>query len=89
MSSFQFPTSTLPENEHERLLKLHTYDILDTPSENTFDKIAILAAQIFNTPIAQVTFVDQERVFFKTNISPLTATEIIRKDSFCSVAILK
>jgi len=82
-------SSLLPENENERIAKLHAYDILDTPTENTFDKIAILAAQIFNTPIAQVTFVDQERVFFKTNISPLQATEIARKDSFCSVAILK
>ncbi len=89
MNSFQYPKSILPENETERLLKLHAYDILDTPSENTFDKIAILAAQIFNTPIAQVTFVDQDRVFFKTNISPLQATEIDRKDSFCSVAILQ
>lgn len=89
MNSFQYPKSILPENEKERLLKLHAYDILDTPSENTFDKIAILAAQIFNTPIAQVTFVDQDRVFFKTNISPLQATEIDRKDSFCSVAILQ
>lgn len=89
MSSFQFPQSILPHNEKERLIKLHAYDILDTPSENTFDKIAVLAAQIFNTPIAQVTFVDQERVFFKTNISPLNASEIDRKDSFCSVAILK
>lgn len=88
-SSFQFPKTIYPANERERLLKLHAYDILDTPSENTFDKIAILAAQIFNTPIAQVTFVDQNRVFFKTNISPLKATEIDRKDSFCSVAILK
>ena len=89
MSGFQFPESILPHNEKERLIKLHTYDILDTPSENTFNKIAILAAQIFNTPIAQVTFVDQERVFFKTNISPLAATEVDRKDSFCSLAILK
>ena len=89
MSSFQFPTFIIPENEYERLLKLRSYDILDTPSDHTFDKIAILAAQIFNTPIAQVTFVDQERVFFKTNISPLKATEIDRKDSFCSIAILK
>ncbi len=89
MNNFQLPTSIIPENESERLLKLHAYDILDTPSEDTFNKIAILAAQIFNTPIAQVTFVDQERVFFKTNISPLEATEIDRKDSFCATAILK
>lgn len=88
MSSFIFPKSIIPTNDNERIQKLHTYDILDTPTEHTFDKIAILAAQIFDTPIAQVTFVDRERVFFKTNISPLAATEINRKDSFCSVAIL-
>lgn len=88
MDNFKFPKSLIPSNENERLQKLHTYDILDTPAEHTFEKIAILAAQIFGTPIAQVTFVDRERVFFKTNISPLAATEINRRDSFCSVAIL-
>ncbi|MES2418096.1 MAG: GAF domain-containing sensor histidine kinase [Bacteroidota bacterium] len=88
MKGFQLPTSRIPENETERVQKLHAYDILDTPAENTFDKIAVLAAQIFNTPIAQVTFVDRERVFFKANISPLATTEIERKDSFCAIAIL-
>ncbi|WP_113653636.1 GAF domain-containing sensor histidine kinase [Pedobacter namyangjuensis] len=82
------PLLQLPENETQRLLKLHTYGILDTVPENTFDKIAALAAQIFDTPIAQVTFVDSERVFFKSNISPLEATEIPRADSFCTYAIL-
>ena len=88
MNDFQIPSSIIPLNDNERIQKLHTYDILDTPAENAFDKIAILAAQIFNSPIAQVTFVDRERVFFKTNISPLEATEVDRKDSFCSIAIL-
>jgi signal transduction histidine kinase len=88
MNDFQIPSSIIPANDNERIQKLHTYDILDTPAEDAFDKIAILAAQIFNSPIAQVTFVDRERVFFKTNISPLEATEIDRKDSFCSIAIL-
>lgn len=88
MSNFQIPNSLIPANDVERLIKLRAYDILDTPEEDTFNKIAILAAQIFNTPIAQVTFVDEERVFFKSNISPLAATEISRNDSFCSIAIL-
>lgn len=88
MNNSSVPKSLIPENDEERIRKLHSYDILDTPAENAFDKIAILAAQIFNTPIAQVTFVDEERVFFKTNISALKATEIDRKDSFCSLAIL-
>ena len=80
---------TKPANEQERLAKLYTYGILDTVAENTFDKVAKLAAQIFETPIAQVTFVDDNRVFFKSNISPLEATEIPRQDSFCTWAILK
>ena len=88
MSNFQIPNSLIPANDVERIKKLRAYDILDTPEEDTFNKIAILAAQIFNTPIAQVTFVDEERVFFKSNISPLVATEISRNDSFCSIAIL-
>ncbi len=88
MNISKVPSSLRPKNEKERLQKLYSYDILDTPVEITFDKIALLAAQIFNTPIAQITFVDDDRVFFKTNISPLKATEIDRKDSFCSTAIL-
>lgn len=88
MNNSKVPDYIIPNNDTERISKLRAYDILDTPEEDTFNKIAILAAQIFNTPIAQVTFVDEERVFFKTNISPLQASEIDRKDSFCSIAIL-
>lgn len=88
MKNADIPETLIPANEYERINKLHAYDILDTPPENSFDKIAILAAQIFETPIAQVTFVDRDRVFFKTNISPLHATQISRADSFCSIAIL-
>jgi signal transduction histidine kinase len=77
-----------PENESERIKKLNSYEILDTPPENSFDKIAHLASKIFNAPIAQVTFVDENRTFFKSNISPLTASEINRADSFCTKTIL-
>lgn len=88
MKNSTIPKNLISDNDDERLAKLHSYDILDTPADYSFDKIAMLAAQIFNTPIAQVTFVDKHRVFLKTNISPLTATEVPRKDSFCSIAIL-
>ncbi|MDQ8051385.1 MAG: GAF domain-containing sensor histidine kinase [Pedobacter sp.] len=87
MRNSPVPKTLIPKNDQERLAKLWTYDILDTPPDNAFDKIALLAAQIFDTPIAQVTFVDQDRTFFKSNISPLSATEIERKDSFCAMAI--
>lgn len=88
MKNFSLPKSIIPENDAERILKLHAYAILNTPAEHTYDKIAMLAAQVFDAPMAQITFVDQERVFLKTNISPFEATEINRQDSFCAIAIL-
>lgn len=65
------------------------YDILDTQPEEAFDKIAKLAAQIFGTSSAFVTFVDQDRVFYKSNISTIPDNVVDRKDSLCSLAILE
>jgi signal transduction histidine kinase len=83
------PVYDIPPNDEDRLHKLYQYDILDTPAEYVFDKIAILASQIFNTPNAFITFVDKDRVFFKSNISQLEGTEVLRESSLCSVAILE
>ncbi len=82
------PISIIPTNDTGRLEKLYEYKILDTHTEDTFDKIALLAAQIFNTTSAFITFVDQDRVFFKSNLSLLKQNQIARKDSLCSLAIL-
>ena len=89
MAVYSKPTSIIPTNDQDRLRKLHGYGILDTPPEEAFDKIARLAAQIFETPSAFVTFVDQDRVFFKANLSPLAGNQVQRVDSLCSLAILE
>ena len=89
MSSYRKPDSIIPSNDSERLSKLYRYEILDTPQENTFDSLAQLAAQIFDTPGAFITFVDQERVFFKSNLSTMEGNEVKRDDSLCSLAILE
>lgn len=89
MNKYSKPASIIPLDDEDRLRKLHGYEILDTPPEEAFDKIAKLAAQIFNTPSAFVTFVDKERVFFKSNISTLEGNEVDRNDSLCSLAILE
>ncbi|WP_417369186.1 ATP-binding protein [Flavobacterium beibuense] len=82
------PTSIIPSNDMQRLEKLYEYRILDTHSEEAFDKIALLAAQIFNTTSAFISFVDQDRVFLKSNLSLLPHNVIERRDSLCSLAIL-
>lgn len=88
MPIYNKPLSIIPVDDEERLKKLYSYEILDTPPEEAFDKIAKLASQIFNTPSAFVTFVDQDRVFFKSNLSPLEGNEVKRNDSLCSLSIL-
>jgi len=82
------PTSYFPENEAGRLEKLREYQILDTHIEDTFDKIALLALQIFNTPTAFITFVDTDRVFLKSNLSQIPFTEVDRGESLSSLTIL-
>lgn len=82
------PATIIPENDSRRLEKLYEYQILDTHSEDSFDKIALLAAQIFNTTSAFISFVDRDRVFFKSNLSLLPESQIRRKDSLCTLAIL-
>ncbi|MBW4891891.1 GAF domain-containing sensor histidine kinase [Mucilaginibacter sp. HMF5004] len=89
MTISTMPVYAIPPNDEDRLKKLYQYDILDTPAEYVFDKIAILASQIFDTPNAFITFVDKDRVFFKSNISTLESSEVLRHHSFCSVAILQ
>lgn len=88
MSVYNIPKTIIPDNDEIRLKKLRHYEILDTPPENAFDTIALLAAQIFDTPSAFVTFVDQDRVFFKANFSALESNVVKRDESFCSLAIL-
>jgi signal transduction histidine kinase len=80
--------SIIPTNDEGRLKKLNDYQILDTAPEEAFDKIAKLAAQIFDTPSAFVSFVDKDRVFFKSNLSTLEGNQVPRGDSLCSLAIL-
>ena len=59
--------SLLPENEGSRLERLRSFRILGTPREQVFDDIARLAAVICDAPVAVITFIDEERVWFKAN----------------------
>lgn len=50
-----------PINEAERLQVLKDLQILDTPSEESFDRIANLVHLIFDVPIAIVSLMDADR----------------------------
>ena len=63
-----FGMNIIPDNDSERLLALKRYQIMDTPSEDSFDILASLAVHLFDVSMALISFVGAERVFFKANI---------------------
>ncbi|MBE9005418.1 PAS domain S-box protein [Fortiea sp. LEGE XX443] len=54
--------------EAARLKALHQYQILDTAPEQAFDDLVFLAAQICDTPIALINFIDANRQWFKAKV---------------------
>ena len=83
-----FGRNIIPLNEPERLQALRRLNILHTPPEASFDRIAKLSAQIFNTPIALISFVAEEEVFFKAAVGMGKTRYASRGVSLCSLAIL-
>jgi len=76
----------IPENESQRLSALQKYDVLDSFSEDEFDEINALAAQICQTPVALITFIDSDRQWIKSKIG-IDIIETPREISFCGHAI--
>jgi len=79
--------TALPENEAERLNALRRYQILDTPPEPAFDRIAEMAAKFFQVPMAGVSLVDEDRVWFKSRVG-IDVPQTARDAGLCSTAML-
>jgi serine/threonine protein kinase len=77
----------LPANEVARLEAVTRFDILDTPPDGTFDRITALAARLFSVPVAIVSVVDHDRIWFKSHHGT-DVTQIGRDPGLCASAIL-
>jgi GAF domain-containing protein len=77
-----------PEKTREmnRMAELRAYGILDTPNEDAFDAIVKRTAKALGTPMALISFVDENRQWFKARHG-LEASETPRTISFCTHAI--
>ena len=78
----------VPATEAERLAAIQRYDILDTPPDGAFDRITALAARLFSVPIAIVSIVDHDRIWFKSHHG-LELDQIDRVAGLCASAILQ
>lgn len=63
------------------------YDILDSPPDGAFDRITALAARRFGVPIAIISIVDEDRIWFKSHHG-LAVEQIDREPGLCASAIL-
>lgn len=77
----------IPDNEAERMAAVHRYGILDTPPDGSFDRVTALAARRFDTPIAIISIVDHDRIWFKSHYG-LDVEVIGRERGLCASAIL-
>ncbi|MCY1141409.1 ATP-binding protein [Actinoplanes sp. Pm04-4] len=76
----------LPPDEPARLAALHDAQVLDTPPEEDFDDIALLASQICGTPVGLVSLVDRDRQWLKAKVG--TELDGFPRDlSFCAHTI--
>lgn len=81
------PSVPAPD-EAARLEAVHRYQILDTPQDGAFDRITSLASRLFSVPIAIVSVVDQDRIWFMSHHG-LDVAEVDREPGLCASAILQ
>ncbi len=77
------------EAESERLMAVRRYSVLDTPPDGAFDRIARLASRLLETPIAIISIVDEDRIWFKSRAGLEGVDEIPREPGLCASAILQ
>lgn len=80
-------TAVMPADEEGRLEAVRRYGILDTPPDGAFDRITGLAARLFDVPVAIVSVVDHDRIWFKSHHG-LDIEQIDRDPGLCASAIL-
>ncbi len=78
----------LPPDEAERLRVLGSLHVLDTPREESLDRITRLAQAYFQVPIVLLSLLDARRQWFKSCIG-LPIRETAREIAFCAHAILE
>ena len=78
----------IPVDEEERIAALHMLHLLDTPPEERFQRLITLARQQFYVPIALLSLVDTNRLWFKA-CAGITVSHGPRNTSFCQYTILQ
>lgn len=74
--------------EEDRIYALHQFQILDSAVDPAFDRITELAAKLVNCPVSIISFVDTNRIWFKSHYG-VEISEISREPGLCAQTILQ
>jgi len=83
-----FPDTLIPAQDAARLRTLHQFAIVNTTPELVFDNYTAWAAQLFNVPIALISLVDEDYVWFKSRTGGPDVSGLNRDESLCAAAIM-
>jgi sigma-B regulation protein RsbU (phosphoserine phosphatase) len=75
-------------DEAQRLAAVRRYQVLDTPPDGAFERITALAARLFQVPIAIVSIVDSDRIWFKAHHG-VDVDQVDRAPGLCASAVMQ
>ena len=81
-------TPPKPLNEPERLAALRALCILDTPTEEQYDRLTRKLAYMLDVPIAYLALIDANRQWLKSVVGDMVC-EMNRDGAFCAHTILE
>src|SRR5689334_13223033 len=86
-AQLHFEPAAAQAAEQRRAEALASYAILDTPPEREFDDLVRVAVEALRVPVALISLLDGERVWFKARLG-LDAAELPRAAlPFCAHAV--
>lgn len=83
-----FGRNIIPSNDLERIAALNRYHLINNIEDPVLDQIVQLAADTFDVPMALISLVDLNEVFFKSGVGAEGMESMPRERSLCSIAIL-
>jgi hypothetical protein len=81
-------TANVELTDPVRLAAVRRYEILDAPADGAFDRVAHAAATVCGTPIATVSIVDADRVWFAACHGLEGVTQVGTEPGLCASAFL-
>src|SRR5690349_10809554 len=85
-SAYEYLDGVSPE-EQRRLEAVRRYRLVDQPVEDAYDRIAFVAGAIFNTPIATVSLVEQDRVWLAACQGLVDVRQLGKEPGLCASVI--